>query len=248
MHRFFLNAPLAENANEALLSGEEQHHLVSVLRLGPGDRAVLTDPAGTVCEAEIVENTDEGTLFRIIERMPPETENTRVRITLFQGVPKGSKSDLIVQKGTELGISAFVPFYSKRSVVKPSGSDSKKRQRLQRIAREAAKQSGRVFVPEVSEFVPFAALEEAFRPFDAVLLAYENENNIRLKDLLQEMPRDRDLSVAVIVGPEGGFEDAETVRLALWGAKLFTFGRRILRTETAGIAAAAQINYEFDEG
>ena len=71
MHRFFLNAPLAEHANEALLSGEEQHHLVSVLRLGPGDRAVLTDPAGTVCEAEIVENTDEGTLFRIIERMPP---------------------------------------------------------------------------------------------------------------------------------------------------------------------------------
>ncbi|MGI6108736.1 MAG: RsmE family RNA methyltransferase [Eubacteriaceae bacterium] len=248
MHRFFLEQPLQQDCERIFLSGDENRHLTSVLRLGPGEDVILTDPAGLVCEARIIHTGNDATELEPVAFLPPETENKTAEITLFQGIPKGSKQEMIVQKGTELGISAFVPFYSKRSVVRPSGSDEKKRTRLQRIAREASKQSGRVFVPEVSAFVSFSDLEEALAPFDLVLLAYENEDNIRLKELLRSVEREQHLKIAVIVGPEGGFDEGEVVRLEEWGAQRFTFGKRILRTETAGLAAAAQINYEFDEG
>lgn len=247
MRTFFTDQPVAPDDQSALLTGEEHRHLSQVLRFAPDDELIIQDPEGRGYRCRIRKIGRQETLLDILEPVSAHTENRRVHTTLIQGMPKGSKADLIVQKAVELGAAGYLPFYSHRSVVRPSKNDVKKQERLARIAREAAKQSGREIVPGVEAAVSFKEMKERLSDFDLVLLAYENEDNTRLKEILREVSPTDSVSAALIIGPEGGFEDWEVEELREAGARVFTFGERILRTETAGLCALSQINYEFDE-
>lgn len=247
MRTFFTEEPVLPDAKTAALSGEEHRHLSQVLRFAPDDELIIQDPEGRGYHCRIRNIDRHETSLEIIEPIEVQTENRIARTTLIQGMPKGSKGDLIVQKAVELGAVGYLPFYSHRSVVKPSKNDLKKQERLARIAREAAKQSGRVSVPEIAHAVSFDEMKNRLQDFDLILLAYENEDNTRLKEILREVTPEGPVSIGLIIGPEGGFEDWEVKELCDAGARVFTFGERILRTETAGLCALSQINYEFDE-
>lgn len=239
MRRFF-----AENIDTAgetvVLSGDEAKHIVSVLRMQAGDRVLLIDGRGMECEAEIVSAHEDKAELRIMERRMGSAEpNTRV--TLFQCLPKQGKMELIIQKCVELGIYRIVPTVSKRCVVKPSGNDNKL-VRWNRVAQEASKQCGRAFVPEVT--APVYLDKAELSSFGLVLLAYENESERSLKQALRARPEAVD--IAIIIGPEGGFEPAEAERIISAGGISVSLGKRILRTETAGMAMLAQIMYETE--
>lgn len=230
MHRFF-----AERINDrsAALLPEEETHALRVLRLEAGDacQALLE---GAVYAARI-EQTSPRVTVTLLEALPsPEPS---VKVTLYQGIPKGDKMDYIVQKCTEAGACRVVPVAFSRCVAKWEGKDAEKKQlRYQRIAAEAAKQSGRAAVPEVGLPLSFPKLCEAIGKHALVLAPWEEErgNGIRAH-------WHGETDAALIIGPEGGMSAEEIGQLKEAGAVAVTLGPRIFRTETAGLAALVSL-------
>lgn len=227
MHRFF-----AESASEdtAVLSKEESTHALRVLRMEKGDacQAILD---GELYEAHILETGDQVTLS-LGEKLP--SPEAGVRITLYQGLPKGDKMEYILQKCTEIGVSRFVPVLFSRCVVKWDEKDNvKKLPRWQRIVMEAAKQSGRAVIPQVEAPITLTELCRRISQHEKTLIPWEEEkgNGIR-----RNWNGEND--VAIVIGPEGGMDEKEVARMQEAGAVAVTLGPRILRTETAGLAAA----------
>lgn len=245
MNRFYI--PSEELEKELIeITGEDFKHLSKVLRLKENDVIELRDGNGRATTGEIKEITSERA-FIIPEAISvSEGENKNIKTTLFQAIPKQGKLETIVQKGTELGINTIIPFFSKRSVPKPSKSDSKKVKRLNRIAYEASKQSGRGVIPIVEDYTSFKEVLKLLEDFDLVLFFYENEKTQGLKEVLENAPITRPLNIALIVGPEGGFDPDEVKALDRENIKVVSLGPRILRTETAGISALSQLNYYFE--
>ena len=222
------------------MRGEDVKHIARVLRLRAGDAVELCDGAGRECDATVVSIAPDAVTFETQAWRPAKSEpNTKV--TLFQCLPKAGKMETIIQKCVELGAEAFVPVQSERCVVvlKPPYKD--RIARWQRVSEEAAKQSRRGVIPTVSE--PVALEKLAFDEFDTVLVAYENERTVSLKTALRSAHPSR---VAIVIGPEGGFSEAEIGLLQSRGAQSVSLGPRILRTETAGMAMLAQILYEVE--
>jgi 16S rRNA (uracil1498-N3)-methyltransferase len=240
MRRFF-----AENVDissgSVILSGDEARHIRDVLRMKKGDKVLLINGAGTECTAEISGFTN-GTVGLSIIGSSVSSREPAIEVTLFQCLAKQGKMEVIIQKCVELGVHTVVPTISNRCVVKLDGKDAKLA-RWNKVSVEAAKQCGRAFVPCVLPAVRLDRID--LSPYDCVLTAYENEDDTTLKTA----PRSIDgvKKIAVIIGPEGGFELSEVEMLADKGAKAVSLGKRILRTETAGMAMLAQIMYEFDE-
>lgn len=227
--------------NVAIISGEEAQHISRVLRMKKGDGVTLCDGEGMFYDA-VLESFDEKTVTaQILSSRIAETEPT-VKITIFQGVPKNPKLETIVQKATELGVVRIVPVDTVRSVAKLDKMN--KVDRLRKIAKEAAKQSKRGIVPEVSAPVSFKeAVKEAAKA-DLALIPYEEEREVSLKKALRGKTPE---TVSVMIGPEGGFEKEE-IDLALEnGITSVTLGKRILRTETAPLAVASAVLYELGE-
>ena len=216
------------------LSGEDAGHAVRVLRMRPGDEIHAVCPDGFDYTGEIVSCDGGRVAARILSRRPNESEPTAA-VTLYQALPKGDKMDWIVQKTVELGVERIVPVLSKRCVSRPDPrSMEKKTARWQKIAREAAMQSGRGKIPRVEPAMDFAQAAGALARCEAPLLCYEAGGK-RLNGLVPPSARE----IGLMVGPEGGFEEAE-VRLAEGqGVRIATLGRRILRCETAPVAALA---------
>lgn len=235
MNRFFAESI---NGNMAVFDKDESYHLAMVLRMEKGQEIeVICD--GGLYLAEI-ENNDKKQATALILSQKEVISEPEMEITLFQGVPKGSKMDFVVQKCTELGISVVAPVLTKRCVAKASDS---KVDRLKRIAFESCKQCKRVAVPEVYEC---ADINDAdFSVFDLIILAYEDENTISLKEVLNESNKPG--RAAIIIGPEGGFEKTEVEELKNKGAKCVSLGRRILRSETAGMAVLTAMLYHYGE-
>lgn len=237
MQRFFVETPYQE---QVVLSGAAAHHLQKVLRVQTGTRMQLAFKEGGVALAEIVQQeAGQVTLF-CLERLTTTNEPV-VRLTLAQGLAKGEKMDFIIQKAVELGVNRFYPVAMHNSVVRlDEEKAAKKVQRWQKIAEAAAKQSKRDFIPQV---MPVVSLEQLFQADESSLrlLAYEAEVTRGLKCVLQQQPL---TSVLVIVGPEGGFTEAEVQQACAAGGVSISLGQRILRTETAGLAALAAILYE----
>ncbi|MEZ4509004.1 MAG: RsmE family RNA methyltransferase [Eubacteriales bacterium] len=206
-----------------------------------GDALSLCDGAGYEYDAVISSVSQDAVVCTLGERQKSEVESP-VHVTLFQCLPKTGKMETIVQKCTELGVYAVVPVVSARCVVVPGKDFEKKRERYQRVALEAAKQSRRAIVPEVKPLMELKAIDP--ESFDLFLIAYEDEAARTLKTALRESAAPR--SIALLIGPEGGLEDGEVKRLAASGAVSVSLGRRILRTETAGMAMLAQILYEVE--
>ncbi len=239
MRRFFV-APERLRADEVVLDGEVHHHLCRVLRLEPGAEVVLLDGRGLVVRARIEELTKKVARVRVLARTRADENLFPVR--LIQGLPKGDKMDLILQKGTELGVTAFTPLCAGRSVARLTGGRKEgRRQRWEKIVREAARQSGRTVLPEVQEPVELAqalAGDEELR-----LLLWEGES----RPLRDALPAVRPRSAAILVGPEGGLAGGEVARARAAGFLPVSLGRRILRTETAGFAVVAILEYLYGD-
>lgn len=236
MPRFFVEGC---PKGEVLLGGEDGRHIVRSLRMRPGEALTLCDGQGTDYACTFVSAQGESALVRVEEAFPNRTE-PRAQVTVCQCLAKGDKLETVTQKAVELGAAALWPVESARCVVRLDRKGAqKKTARLQKIVREAAMQSGRGIIPAVEEPRPLKqALEEAARQGE-ILFFYERGQE-SLKQALQTAGG----RLFVFVGPEGGFAPEEAALAQSLGAKLLTLGPRILRTETAPLAALAAILYE----
>ena len=238
MHRFFTTEI---QPNTATVRGDDVKHIAKVLRLKPGDTVQLCDGNGSECEATISEVTSDAVRFSTQPWVRSITE-PKTRVVLFQSLPKAGKMETIIQKCVELGADGFVPVQSERCVVVLKPQYEGRIERWQRVSEEAAKQSRRGRIPKVEQ--PCALDKLSFASFQTVLVAYENEQTVSLKTALQNA-KGTD-SIALLIGPEGGFSEQEIALLTAKGAVSVSLGPRILRTETAGMAALAQILYEVE--
>ena len=249
MHKFFTPKELI-NENTAKIIGEDVKHIIKVLRIEAGEKVVLNDCQGTEYLAVISSTSKQEVEFEILEKLDINNESP-VKIHLYQGLPKAQKMDLIVKKGTELGISDFIPVMTSRVDVKLKG-EFKKLDRLNRIALEAAKQSKRSIVPKVLEPISFDEALEGMKQLDLIIVPYENAEGFGIKSLINKLREENTAlnkisEVGIFIGPEGGIEEDEILKLKEIGAHIVTLGNRILRTETAGFTAASLIQYELGD-
>jgi len=249
MHKFFTE-PHNISEIEGKILGDDVKHIYKVLRLSEGEEVVLNNCEGIEYLGEIETITKSEVIVKIIKRLDINNES-KVKVHLFQGLPKGQKMDLIVQKGTELGVSEFIPVTTARVDVKLKG-EFKKLDRLNRIALEACKQSKRSVIPQVKEVIDFNEAINELKKMDLIIVPYENAEDFGIKTLVRKLERDNvDLdninNVGILIGPEGGFEESEIDTLKEQGAYIVTLGNRILRTETAGFTATALIQYELGD-
>lgn len=224
MHSFFTAPPIHGLAH---LQEEDVRHIRKALRMQPGDPVVVVFDSNR--HLAVLEESGQTLAARVGEMLP--NNEPRTRVTLYQGLPKGDKMDLIVQKCTELGVHRVVPCQFSRSVARWEGGD-KKLTRWRRIAREAAVQCGRSQVPEVADCLSFEQLAAHIARHQQALMPWE-EGGRPMREALSDVQ-----DVAIIIGPEGGIAPEEAQRL---DAVPVTLGPRILRTETAGMAALTMV-------
>ncbi len=228
MSRFFVQ-PF--EGDTAVLTGQEAHHVARVLRMRVGEDLMLCDGAGTDYMCRILSVDDGEVQVQVLYRAPSETEPT-ASVTIYQGLPKSEKMDLIVQKCVEIGAVRIVPVAMARSIVKLNAAEGAKKQaRWQKIAASAAEQSGRGCIPEVAEPISFKQLLEAVKQENTVTF-YEGGG-----EPLETLVGKETTAVSLVIGPEGGFEAEEIDRLREAGAHIATLGPRILRCETAPLVA-----------
>ena len=226
------------------LSGDEARHLRSVLRLGPGDRVHVFNGAGGEFECEVVELRKDSVRLNIIVQVEPASPESPLKLTLGVALLKGDKFDLVVQKATELGVSAIVPLETKLADIKlRDAHDAEKRvQRWQRIALEAAKQSGRAVVPELVSFLPLESFMRNHEDTDR--LFFSERDGVSLAEAQSDVARN---SLTAIVGPEGGWNDEELDLARQTGWRIVTLGGRVLRAETAAIAVTVLLQNKFGD-
>lgn len=227
--RFF-----TENISEniAILEGEDAKHAATVLRMRAGDIAVICDGRRTDYLAEATETSPACCTFRILEKSPNQAEPS-IHLRLFQAMPKSDKMEFIVQKAVECGAAEIIPFFSERCVSRPDAKQmEKKLVRYQKIALEAAKQCGRGVIPTVGAAVEFSALKSLISAENTGILFYECASTP-----LREAVTDFRENVDIVIGSEGGFEPREAEELQGFGLVPVSLGKRILRCETAPIAA-----------
>ena len=241
MHRFFIPRPYAD---EMEIDGIDARHIYTVLKMKPGEKVQIVSDDGVTALAQIAETAPGRTVVKCL-KVIAESHEPAVKITLAQGLVKGEKMDFIIQKAVELGVSRIVPLAMEHSVVRYDGDKAaKKRERWQKIAESAAKQSKRDIIPEVAAVTTMDRLM-AECGCTTKIIAYECEDKQGLKQVLRANPQTD--SILVIIGPEGGISEAELNTARAGGAVPVSLGRRILRAETAGLIALSAILYEFDE-
>lgn len=250
MPKFFVKENQISN-NKIEIVGDDVNHITNVLRMKQGEiLKVCNQETGENYIAEII-NAQKNSVTCEIQEKLDETAESNVDITLYQGLPKFEKMELIIQKNTEVGVNAIVPVIMERTVVKLDEKQvSKKLERWQKIAEIAAKQSMRDKIPEIKNIIKINKISDSLKneKFDTILVAYENEEKTMLKKELKKLEnlKDKKYKIAIIIGPEGGISEREIEQLNNLGAKCVSLGRRILRTETAGIIMSGDIMYELE--
>jgi 16S rRNA (uracil1498-N3)-methyltransferase len=245
MHRFYVN-PQDINERQVWLDLEQSRHIDRVLRLGPGDRVIIFDGLGREYEIQLSGLHNGRVEGKIIQLLTQAAEPSFM-ISLVQGIAKGEKMDFIIQNAVELGTVAIYPFFSQHAVVKLEKERAvKKQERWQAIAREACKQCRRSHIPNVHQPCSLQTIMEIINGKPAIML-YENETRQGLKELLAEkrpsLTGEKELFL--IIGPEGGFALAEVEMARTRGVMTAGLGPRILRTETAALAALTIVLYEL---
>lgn len=247
MRKFFVDNENIKD-DKIIITGQDVNHIKNVLRLSAKEKILICDKSSAknyVSKIEKIEN--DLVECSVVEEVQGDSEGN-VELHIFQGLPKADKMELIIQKGTELGISSFIPVKLSRCIVKLDGKDEvKKQDRWQKISEVAAKQSGRDIVPEVMHLKTLNETINMISEYDLFLVAFEEEKDNTLKnELLKLKDIKNEYKIACLVGPEGGLTKEEVLKLEENGAKVITLGNRILRTETVAMYIASTVMYELE--
>lgn len=269
MQHFFINENQKENDTIKIV-GNDVNHIKNVLRCKINEKLEISI-LGTEERylVEILELNNENIICKIVEKIEEDFESD-ININIIQALPKSDKMELIIQKCTELGVKEITPLELERCIVKLSGKDvNKKLERWQIIAETAAKQCRRSIIPKINNLYNIKNIEEIIKKNDLVILAYENETENSLKDVINELKfknlqqeisfaainnfkninkeagKNDTISIGIIIGPEGGLEEKEVEALKKLGVKSVSLGKRILRTETVAIVLSSIIMYEL---
>lgn len=242
MPKFFVNS---ENINDhtITLDGENAKHIGSVLRAKIGDIITVCDGDGRDYECEITEITKKTVTTKITDIFTNDNEPD-IKLTLYQALPKADKMELVIQKCIEIGVDRIVPVKTEHTVVRLEGKEEKKLLRWNKIAESAAKQCGRGKIPVVDSVMSFKeAISEAVS-LDGAIIPYEKERENSLKAFAKSF---KGKSIGIFIGPEGGFSNEEIDFAISNGVKSVTLGKRILRTETAGLVTSVILLYELED-
>jgi 16S rRNA (uracil1498-N3)-methyltransferase len=246
MRRFYVEAEVL-GGDRVEIRGALAHRLAKVLRLRAGEEIALFDGSGTDVLVRIDEISDRLVVAEAVGRVDSPAE-PRIKVNLYQSITKGDRFEWLLEKGTEIGVARFVPLITARAVVKPEAGGNRA-DRWGRIVIEAAEQSGRGAVPIVDAPQRFA---DALANAPGVLLLPYEAADERTPDIDAGLNSDIDAlfalsEVSVFIGPEGGYEDAEVAAARAAGAAIVTMGRRVLRSETAGLVAATLVLHAAGE-
>ncbi len=245
MYHFFVKQEQITDEGSIAVVGTDVNHIRNVLRMKPGEQILISDGASREYLCELQELGQDTVTARIISKYQEGTELPS-KLYLFQGLPKGDKMDLIIQKAVELGVYQVIPVETRRTVVKldPRKAETRVR-RWNAIAESAAKQSGRAVIPEVSSVMSWKEALERAGNLDIKLIPYEKAGDMAVTRQAVEQVRPG-MSVGILIGPEGGFEEEEVREAEAAGFLPVSLGRRILRTETAGIAFLSMLMYHLE--
>ena len=249
MPKFFVSEEQINN-QKIKIQGTDVNHIKNVLREKVGSELIIcNEKTGQDYLCEIKEIKEENIICNIKEKLLNNVESN-IKVTIMQGLPKADKMELIIQKSVELGVNNIIPIEMKRCVVKLKDKDKiKKIERWQKISEVAAKQSGRNIIPEINQVENLKNICETFENYDIVLLAYENEKENTIKNELKQLKeknQNKDVKIAILIGPEGGIAEEEVEIARKKGAKIITLGKRILRTETVALNVLSIIMYELE--
>ena len=246
MQRFFVEPhQIDEAAHQIHIIGTDVNHISNVLRMKQGEEVWISDGGKKEYRCAIEAFSADEVLLHIIYAQEPDYELSS-RIYLFQGLPKADKMELIIQKAVELGAYEIIPVETKRCVVKLDGKKAaKKVDRWQQIAESAAKQSKRMLIPNVHQVLSFKEALKYAESMDIRLIPYELAKGMQeTKEILAAIELGQ--SIGIFIGPEGGFEEKEVEAAISEGAKPITLGKRILRTETAGLAILSVLMFQLE--
>ena len=244
MPRFFVKSDQITDQT-IRIDGSDVNHIKNVLRLSSGDDISVSDGEGTDYHCRITDIKKDMILLEIMNSWKSYSE-LPVKLYLFQAMPKSDKMDLIVQKAVELGVYEIVPVYTEYTVVKLTPDKEKKRRgRWQTISESAAKQAGRGMIPGIADFITFDEAVKRAGELDRILLPYEKAEGMdAARSIVGSL--DGAKSIGIFIGPEGGFSRAEVDMAVQEGAEVISLGKRILRTETAGLAALSILMFRLE--
>lgn len=249
MPKFFVQQKQVEG-NKLKIQDGDVNHIKNVLRMKPKENinvCIMPDGINTICQIEKIEEKE--IICSIIKKEENTTESN-IKVSIFQGLPKSDKMELIIQKSVELGVYNIFPVEMKRCVVKLKEQDTKKKiTRWQKISEVAAKQCGRDIIPEIKECIKIDQICEKIPLYDKIIVAYEEEKETSLKQELAKIKNNhnKELKIGIVIGPEGGIDYTEIEKLKKAGAEIVTLGKRILRTETVALNVLSNIMYEFEQ-
>ncbi len=246
MPKFFVNNEQVNNET-ITIQGKDINHIKNVLRMKLGDTlSICINDNQKDCIAEIKNISEEKIICEIIKYEQNNTE-PNIKVSIFQGLPKSDKMELVIQKSVELGAYNIYPVEMARCVVQLKNQD-KKIARWQTIAEVASKQCGRSKIPKIENCIKISDICNIIPEYDIILVAYEEEKNNILKTELQTLKKQKTkVKIGIVIGPEGGLEHKEVEQLKNNGAKVITLGSRILRTETVALNVLSNIIYEFEK-
>lgn len=249
MHRFFVDTCRIDPVqNQIVVKDEDVRHISKVLRLKKEDIIEICDGINMeyICKIQSVDKNS--VLLSIVEKKQSLREPP-IKVVLYQGIPKGNKMDLIIQKTVELGISEIIPVEMKRTVVRFSSNKDRqnKAERWQKIALEAAKQSKRGIIPFIHFPINFDGALEHSKKNQLNIMPYENEDKKGFRTVIESLNRDSINKIGIWIGPEGGLDEVEIITAAENGVHIITLGPRILRTETAGFTVLSLVMYELGD-
>jgi 16S rRNA (uracil1498-N3)-methyltransferase len=243
MHHFFVTATQI-NASTVIFPEDIAHQIKRVLRLREGDQVNVLDNRRNIYKTELVFEDSNAVTGHIISTAVCESE-PHTELSLYIGLTQREKFEWILQKGTELGVSRFVPFISERSLVQKTAVVEKKEQRWQKIVQEAAEQCKRGKIPVIEPAMDYKqAVTHAKTNHEISLIPWEETTSGGIQAVFAN---DRPATVAILIGPEGGFSAAEVETAVQAGIMAVTLGKRILRMETAALAAAAMVMFALGE-
>ena len=269
MSKFFVKSNQINN-NEIKILGTDVNHIKNVLRLSIGNEINICNEETSVNYTAKIDKLEKDYIICKIEKVVNLSVETNVDITIFQGLPKADKMELIIQKSVELGAYDIIPTKMNRCVVKLKEKDANKKiQRWQKISEVAAKQCGRSHIPTIQNITNIEKICQESKNYDIVIVAYEKEDKNTIKEELKKLKKlqeqlqennlignqeisnktiekKKEIKIAIVIGPEGGIEEEEINKLEKCGAKIVTLGKRILRTETVALHILSIIMYELE--